>query len=280
MESFGWSRFFVEVGRVLDSCQNQIGTANQSYTHYIIERLENALRNVDAISERLSIALDPENELEAVEQEVISRYLEMVDELASCIRSLLCYWDTYLDEILSMSTVSRYRASVTHTGNRGRPSFSIEQNQIEYLRYLNFSWTEISDLIGVSRMTIYRRRRDFGILLNPHREVSGEELTGIIQQLRHDNPYCGETMIMGHLRAMDVAVTRERVRSVIRRVDPLNSVLRWGGISTSRRPYSVPGPNSLWHLGESWNLMKMVMLNTESMHLNVSCTCKCYVLPL
>ena len=142
----------MEVGRVLDYRQNQIGTANQSYTHYIIERLENALRNVDAISDRLSIALDPENELEAVEQEVISRYLEMVDELASCIRSLLCYWDTYLDEILSMSTVSRYRASVTHTGNRGRPSFSIEQSQnlIEkHLRYLNFSWTEVSDLIGV-----------------------------------------------------------------------------------------------------------------------------------
>ena len=70
-------------------------------------------------------------------------------------------------------------------------------------------------------MTIYRRRRDFGILLNPHREVSGEELTGIIQQLRHDNPYCGETMIMGHLRAMDVAVTRERVRSVSEGLIPL-----------------------------------------------------------
>lgn len=105
-------------------------------------------------------------------------------------------------------------------------------------------------------MTIYRRRRDFGILENQRIEVSGEHLTGIIEQLRHDNPYCGETMMMGHLRAMDVVVTRERVRSVIRRVDPLNSALRWGGNSTSRRPYSVPGPNSLWHLGESFLILR------------------------
>lgn len=105
-------------------------------------------------------------------------------------------------------------------------------------------------------MTIYRRRRDFGILQNdPRVEVTGEHLTAIIQQLRHDNPYCGETMMMGRLRAMDIIVTRERVRTVIRRVDPLNSALRWGGNTTSRRPYSVPGPNSLWHLGDFFLLV-------------------------
>ncbi len=99
-------------------------------------------------------------------------------------------------------------------------------------------------------MTIYRRRRDFGILQNdPRVEVTGEHLTGIIQQLRHDNPYCGETMMMGHLDII------ERVRTVIRRVDPLNSALRWSGNTTSRRPYSVPGPNSLWHLGDFFLLV-------------------------
>ncbi len=57
-----------------DSCQNQIGTANQSYVNYTIERLENGLKNLDPISERLSLALEPENELEIEEQEVISTY--------------------------------------------------------------------------------------------------------------------------------------------------------------------------------------------------------------
>ncbi len=71
MEHFGWSRFFIEVGEVFDSCQNQIGTANQSFVNYIIERLENGLRNLDPISETLCMALEPENELE-VEQDTVT----------------------------------------------------------------------------------------------------------------------------------------------------------------------------------------------------------------
>lgn len=57
-------------------------------------------------------------------------------------------------------------------------------------------------------------------------------------------------MVMGHLRAMGVMVSRDRVRSVIRRIDPLNIALRWHQNTTYRRPYSVPGPNSSWHLGK------------------------------
>ena len=51
-----------------------------------------------------------------------------------------------------------------YSGMQGRPSFNIHRIQLEYLRQLNFSWTEIADLVGVSRMTIYRRRIEFGML--------------------------------------------------------------------------------------------------------------------
>ena len=51
-----------------------------------------------------------------------------------------------------------------YSGMQGRPSFSIHRSQLEYLRQLNFSWTEIADLVGVSCMTIYRRRIEFGML--------------------------------------------------------------------------------------------------------------------
>ena len=56
-------------------------------------------------------------------------------------------------------------------------------------------------------------------------------------------------MLLGQLRALNISVSRERVRRTIRRIDPLNTALRWGGNLSSRRPYSVPGPNSLWHIG-------------------------------
>ena len=43
-------------------------------------------------------------------------------------------------------------------------------------------------------------------------------------------------------------MSREQIRETIRRTDPLNTALRWHG-TTARQPYSVPGPNSLWHIG-------------------------------
>ena len=48
---------------------------------------------------------------------------------------------------------------------------------------------------------------------------------------------------------MGYRVTRERVREAIRNTDPINNASRWREVS-ARRTYSVPGPNSLWHIGK------------------------------
>ena len=47
---------------------------------------------------------------------------------------------------------------------------------------------------------------------------------------------------------MGFQVPRARVRNAIRHTDPLNTAMRWTHV-TARRAYSVPGPNSLWHIG-------------------------------
>ena len=47
---------------------------------------------------------------------------------------------------------------------------------------------------------------------------------------------------------MGLSVTRARLREAMRVSDPIHTALRWSEI-TPRRPYSVPGPNSLWHVG-------------------------------
>ena len=56
-------------------------------------------------------------------------------------------------------------------------------------------------------------------------------------------------MVWGRLRSMGFNVTRERVRRAIRVTDPLYTAFCWRGDIIQRQPYSVPGPNSLWHLG-------------------------------
>ena len=64
----------------------------------------------------------------------------------------------------------------------------------------------------------------------------------------------GYSMVRGHLRSMGINVQRERIRASISRVDPINCRLRWA-TAVSRRAYSVPGPNSLWHINGHHSLI-------------------------
>jgi hypothetical protein len=51
-------------------------------------------------------------------------------------------------------------------------------------------------------------------------------------------------------------VSREQLRCIIHEVDPLNTSLRWNA-TLSRRKYSFPGPNSVWHIGMCSTIIMM-----------------------
>ena len=243
MAGAGWSRVFDELHRVISDSHRQIGIANEEFVQYIIEKIETGLRGLNSIHQ---VIRNGEQELLASgDREIASIYDRNVADLVTCLQSMLSYWHLHQD-----TSGTGYRFQVVHLpGRRGRPAFGIASSQLEYLHSLGFTWTEMAALLGVSRMTLYRRRHEFGMLNNPARTVSDQELTQHVQRLRASSPYTGESMILGQLRALNVNVSRERVRHTIRQIDPLNTLLRWGGNLTSRRPYSVPGPNSLWHIG-------------------------------
>ena len=101
---------------------------------------------------------------------------------------------------------------------------------------------------------------------DPTCEISDEDLTSLIKQIRQDTPYSGVSMMYGSLRARGLKVARERIRSTLRAIDPLSSALRWPAGLTKRRPYSVAGPNSLWHIGMQiikYHLWKIFPLSTS-----------------
>ena len=52
---------------------------------------------------------------------------------------------------------------------------------------------------------------------------------------------------------MGFQVPRAKVRNTIRHSDPLNTAMQWTHV-TARCVYSVPGPNSLWHIGKIYVL--------------------------
>ena len=259
----GWSRFFEELGRVISESQRQLGIANEEFVEYIVDKLEIGLRNINSI---LEVLRNGQEELpEEEEREIAASYCRSISELISCLQTILSDWYMYQDTLDSDSLAQGFQFAVIHVpGRRGRPPFGIRRSQLEYLHSLGFTWTEMATLLGVSRMTLYRRRQEFGMPSSSQQSISDRELQEHVRHIRSDSPYVGESMILGRLRALNVHVSRERVRHAVREVDPLNTALRWGGHLSSRRPYSVPGPNALWHIGMNW--VFNALLTTDVIH--------------
>ena len=115
-------------------------------------------------------------------------------------------------------------------------------------------------------MTIYRRRQEYRMMENPSGNITDDELREVLQQMRRELPSLGQTLVWGRLRSLGFKVTRARVRDAMRVTDPINTALRWREI-TPRRPYSVPGPNSLWHIGKLNNYTILIIIMK---HLTIS----------
>ena len=238
MAGDSWTRFFSELSSFLHSCERQYGFANQQYTEYVIEHMSMSCQSVQALIDHIRRA----------ETTDLSGILSNLMQLKDNLHYFLQLWRNYSDTLDLQRAQSGY-VTPTLVSGRGRPRFQINKNQLQYLRSLSFSWTAIADLLMVSRMTVYRRRVDYGLLDESHCSISDQELIEIVQQTLAQHPQVGQSFIAGRLRSLGYKVTRERVRHAVHICDPLDAALKWQGIVTRRHPYSVPGPNSLWHIG-------------------------------
>lgn len=232
----GWTNFFSELSSFLSSCERRYGAANERFTEYAMERLAQSFQSVSLLKE----ITQRSDGLIAVHGHLA--------ELLEIIESHWHQWRNYSDILERQLNMCHY-VPFLETSKHGRPKFHISKDQLLHLRSLSFSWTAIADLLMVSRMTIYRRRVEYGLLHEPHSSITNSELTEIIRQILSQHPQVGQTFVCGRLRSLGYKVARERVRHAVRSIDPLSAALRWQGITAQRRPYSVPGPNSLWHIG-------------------------------
>jgi len=62
-------------------------------------------------------------------------------------------------------------------------------------------------------------------------------------------------MMAGYLRAENLYVQRSRVRGILNDIDSAGTAARWGK-TISRRSYSVPTPNSPWHMDGHMKLIR------------------------
>lgn len=68
-------------------------------------------------------------------------------------------------------------------------------------------------------------------------------------------PEAGQNIIRGLLQARNIYVPMTRIRECIIEVDPINTAMRWAQ-PRRRRVYSVPHPNSLWHIDGNHKLIR------------------------
>ena len=245
-EWWGFDRLFSAIESFLLDADRHLGRSSEMYAVYVTERIEVCLSNLRGLVHFI-------DHNSGDNSEEISLWREDIVHLCTCLESISALWGNYYRELLRANSISAnaYRtptaAPLPHT--RGRPQYLISNDQLEYLNSLGFTWTEMSVLLGVSRMTIYRRRRDYGMLDDSVHPISDRELRDILRNMRLQHPNYGETMAMGHIRSLGYRISRARLRASIHDTDPIQAALRWQGGPVIRRPYSVPGPNSLWHIG-------------------------------
>ena len=248
LELWGWERFFGSLMDFLRSSRRQFSIASENYTQYTIERFQAWIQSLTTISDHLDLQPDADIQFDEEERSTLENLQSSLNELITCCRSLHGEWEHQLDIFQSRATAYAYRVPSSASGRRGRPRFEIGREQLEHLSSLGFTWTDIANILQVSRMTLYRRRREYG-MVDPVDSLEQDELETVLRQLRIEFPTAGEIMVQGQLRAMGYRISRERVRQAIRVTDPLNSAMRWRSL-TPTRPYSVPSPNSLWHIGK------------------------------
>ena len=128
----------------------------------------------------------------------------------------------------------------------GRPKYNISEDILIRFRELGYSWKEIAEIMLVSRWTIYRRVREFGLeTITGCNNISNEELDTIIRYFKHSHDITvGRSLILGHLKSLGLRIQHHRVTKSLVRIDPVNSRIRWAQL-IKRRKYSVPGPNTL-----------------------------------
>ena len=81
---------------------------------------------------------------------------------------------------------------VVTQGRRGRPSLVVNIEQVELFRSVGYSWSEVSNLLSVSRTTLWRRFHDLNIPTSRYSDISDQELDNIVQE---SHPNVGLVML-------------------------------------------------------------------------------------
>ena len=119
--------FFKELSSFLRSLQRQHGTANESFSHYALERIGILCGSLESVlcQMRTTVA---EGSLSSSESATINEYCTLISELIWLLHSTAQEWESYLDQLLDSSM--NYSAPTPTALGPGRPKFQISRDQL------------------------------------------------------------------------------------------------------------------------------------------------------
>ena len=136
------------------------------------------------------------------------------------------------------------------TGGHGRPGYSIQRHQLEFLLTEGFSLNTIvrEKLLGqISKSTLIRRVKKFK-LDRKFTEISDSNLNAAVREIQEKHPNAGFEETRAYLKvSAGINIQRRRVRTAVRGVNPVGVATRWAA-RIRRRRYHSKGPNSVWHI--------------------------------
>lgn len=98
---------------------------------------------------------------------------------------------------------SGFKPALTRTGERGRPSWNISEDQLKYLLEYNFTVREIAALFGVSYRTIRRRMAENSLSVRmSYSDISDDELRRVVTEFTEQFPNSGIKSVSGYLRSV------------------------------------------------------------------------------
>lgn len=128
------------------------------------------------------------------------------------VRNLIDQLQQYRNGMLDFHSERAYSSPPDSRRNGpGRPPYVIEEEQIRFLRETHFSWKKISDLLGVSESTLWRRRLMYGMTDQEESswtQISDSDLENIVKEIQELTPNIGQARLVGALRSRGLNIPR------------------------------------------------------------------------
>ena len=237
-----------DLPRFLDSVLQRTDQISQTMDEEIVEQ---HIVVVDETVRLLRILRDSSSNINASDKETLDNLSSAFSDVLSALQQCSAR------AAVSPTTVAKNVCPRLKSGEPGKPAFDISAELLEVLLGLGFTYIRIAQMLGVSRWTISRRIKDYGLEdFRSFSKLSDDELEDVVRgYIREHGATSGQVYMTGYLRSLGLRVQRRRVRECLARLDPQNRALRWG-ILVSRRVYQVSWPNSLWHLDGHHSLIR------------------------